>query len=321
MRTGVYFFALALVNAGLSACSSGGGEFENSEEQSFSVSFTAFLGDPSQNPELVQFKQDSCSKNQTYSNIGSMQSQYQINDLRFYISHPTILLDNNTEVDWALDDSLWQNKDLALIDLEDCSNPATNVQISGKAFVPETGGVKGFCFSLGLPFGFNHNQFATAQPPLNFTSLYLNRRDGYRSLRLDGVSNPNVDGGVNFNVHLASMSCDSDGPDIPPVSECPHPNQPRICIADFDFATQQVALRVDRILVDTDVGQDEATEADPLKKGCMPSQADASCRTVIPRLGLDFVYQPQPDVSTTFPKVDLSLDENKLFQPYTPPMP
>lgn len=318
MHRGIKSFGLLLTHLALVACSSGGADFENSQEARFKVNFGAFLGDPAtQDHEQIEFKANSCSSNQSFSNIGSMNNDYEVNDLRFYLSGFTILLNDNTEVEWKLDTSRWQNEFVALIDLEDCSNPAMNREVTGSAFVPEASAISGFCFTLGLPTGFNHNLFSAASAPLDLTSLYLNRRDGYRFMRLDGVTNLAADASVNFNVHLASMSCDSHDEDTRPLAACSFENKPRVCVRDFDFESQQLALRVDRILVDTDISIDEATQ-EPENKGCMPSQADASCQNIIPRFGLDFVYQPTENLSTTYPKVDTSLDENKLFEAYTP---
>lgn len=303
-----YLFALILA-----ACGGGGGEFNSADEVSFEVSIKAFFADPAlNNPAQDEFALDSCSANKVFANVGSMNSQYEVNDLRFYLSDPYILLANGKEVPLTLTPSTWQNNSVVQIDLEDCNNPATNNRIIGTAFIPSNSEARGLCFNLGLPFGYNHSDFNQASAPLNVPDLHINRQSGYRFMRLDGITNPGVTP-VNFNVHLGSMGCDSSGDDVRP-SHCAQANVPRVCVDTFDFDTDALVLRLDKLLESTDISVDDALQTAE-KKGCMPSQADANCSTVLPKFGLDFIYKPDANIAPqTFSKEDIS----NLMYGYTP---
>lgn len=304
---------VAFISTLLLACSGGGGEFFNADEVAFDVSIKAYFADPTlNNPAQDEFALNSCSANKVFSNVGSMNSQYRVSDLRFYLSEPYILLANGAEVPLKLIPSSWQNASVVQIDLEDCNNPATNNSIKGAAFIPSNTEARGLCFNLGLPFGYNHSDFNQAKAPLNVPDLHINRQSGYRFMRLDGMTNPGTSP-VNFNVHLGSMGCESSGANIRP-SSCTQANMPRVCISNFDFSNDRLVLRLDKLFESTDISLDDASQA-AAEKGCMPSQADSTCSTILPKFGLDFIYKPDANIN---PQIFAKEDISHLIYGYTP---
>ena len=99
-----------------------------------------------------------------------------LSDLRFYI-HNVRLLDTTGEsrTVYLVDDGLWQNESVALIDLENgegsCANgnALVNDEIRGR-FAGHA--VHGIRFEIGVPEKLNHADPLQAVPPLDRTPMH-----------------------------------------------------------------------------------------------------------------------------------------------------
>lgn len=292
-------FALTLIcSALLTACGGGGGgssdEDNTPAEVSKSVQFSAAVNGQAFN----------CGT--TYDNVGTgvgHAGRYQATDLRFYVHDVSLINAKGESVNVALNqDGQWQYQNLALIDLENgCRNgtPEMNSQVIGT--VPEAS-YQGMCFTLGVPFNLNHIDDKTAQPPLNASSMLWSWTTGRKFLRLDGTGDPALVAGEGannaFHMHLGSTGCTaSNGAGTAPASECATPNRVRICFDTFNVDTQQVQLDIGRLLAGSNVTSSTPQTA----PGCMSSNSDPECTAIIPRLGLDFVYQDGSNAPQTYP--------------------
>ena len=226
-----------------------------------------------------------------------------LDDFRFYVSEVTLLTGDGTEVPVVLtDDGVWQSQGVALLDFEDgCAGgtPQTNDSIHGSAELPAGTAVEGLCFTLGVPFALNHLDPVTQPSPLNASGMFWNWQGGYKFLRIDAVGDPD-NRAVGFNVHLGSTGCTSAGATTPPGTECRHPNRPRVCLSPFDPDQDRVVARLDRLLEDTDVTVNTPDTA----PGCMSANADPECIAILPKLGLDFVYDDGVNPPVVYPAAE-----------------
>src|SRR4029079_10322095 len=118
---------------------------------------------------------------------------------------------------------------------------------------------------LGVPFDLNHGNAATAPSPLNFSAMFWSWQLGYKFLRLDTP-------GGEFNFHLGSMGCVSNGPSQP-ASSCSMLNVPTISLNGFDPAHSVIVADLKALLSQTDLGNNTPnTDA-----GCMSSPIDPDC--------------------------------------------
>lgn len=176
------------------------------------------------------------------------EQQVAIADLRWYLSDIALLTADGGEHSIVLDgSSAFQSPTLALLDFEDGSGacasagtPQLHTEITGLARDLEYTGI---AFTLGVPFDGNHGDSATAEAPLNVSTMFWSWQSGYKFLRLDSI----VDGSP-WNFHLGSTRCASDGATRPPAIECDTPNRPRIVLNNFSPAEDQVVLQLDALL-------------------------------------------------------------------------
>lgn len=227
-----------------------------------------------------------CSE--TYSGLGNTDAQVRGTDYRMYLTNVAMLKSDGTSVPVTLDQNIWQHENIALLDFEDatggCKNGTaqTNMTIAGT--VPE-GSYEGVTFDVGVPFEMNHKDPTLAPSPLNLTALFWNWRGGYRFLRIDMVPNDRAeDGPKGWFLHLGSTMCKSDSKTASPAAPCANPNYMSVSLNGFDPATDSVVIDPAPVVAEVDL-RANAPDTSP---GCMSFPKDADCRSVFPKLGLDY---------------------------------
>lgn len=248
---------------------------------------------------VAQDRPISCGE--TVPGIGSGPAdRFRVDDFRFFVSKVTLQTSDGREIPLELEqDGMWQVEDVALLDFEDgcaAGTPRTRSVVTGTVSVGPDEPLTGVCFDLGVPFELNHRDPVTQPSPLNSSGMFWNWQGGYKFLRIDGVGDP--DGlAVGYNVHLGSTGCVSSGPTTPPQTQCKNPNRPRVCLSPFDPDHDRIHARLDALLEDADVTVNTPDTA----PGCMSGNADPECIPVLPKLGLDFVYDDGANPPVTYP--------------------
>jgi len=265
------FLAAALALAGFGCDSSSGGEGgTGGTPQSVTINFAAMVGDQ----VFV------CGT--TYDNLGADDSSLEVSDFRFYVQDLELKnADGNyVAIDLDTDGNIWQVDNVALLDFEDgCTdlgNEATNRVVTGT--VPE-GSYDGLRFKMGVPFELNHQNPATAEPPLNLTSLEWDWQGGYKFLRIDTGTFSMTD----WRMHLGSTGCDGD-PLAGGTTACTTPNRVEVELDAFDPESDTVVADFAQLVEGAalDVNQDGT----PV--GCMAGPSDGDCAVLFENLGLPF---------------------------------
>ncbi|WP_119154666.1 MbnP family copper-binding protein [Caldimonas tepidiphila] len=281
--------ALATV-AALAGCGGGGGEREAGQglAQGVTLEFVARAGSaPVSCGTLV-------------SGLGSGGVDAQLQDLRFYISNVRLLRSDGSEVALALgandDWNLTAGSDsLTLIDLEDgsgaCSEgtAATNATIRGTVPAGDYTGVK---LTMGVPFALNHSDYAMAPRPLDLQGMAWSWQSGRKFANIEltepaGTSRPWTTS--SFLFHLGSTGC-SGNPASGETVSCAAPNRMEFTLANFDPATQRIAIDLQALLAGTDITVNRGGGP-----GCMSGGTDPECLRVFEALAIDW----KPDGSGT----------------------
>lgn len=236
----------------------------------------------------------------TYSNIGTTGADFTLTDFRLYVSNLALKLNDGSEIALELDqDGVWQYDNVALLDFEnDCDNGSAETNTAVQAYVELTTGQTpvGICFDIGVPFELNHTDFAAAPSPLNVSGLYWVWQNGHKFVAIDGV----VNGDANYYVHVGSTGCSNaaSNPTAAPDAECEHPNRPRICLDNFDAEQNAIAIDLNALLSDADI---TANAGMGMGMSCMSGNGDINCADVLPKLGIDFIYDNGVDAPVTYP--------------------
>jgi uncharacterized repeat protein (TIGR04052 family) len=228
-----------------------------------------------------------------YSNIGTSQSDLIPADLRFYVHDLRLLTHDGEEVPVSLDqDGVWQVGSLALLDFEDGTPPCnfgtqqTNTTIRGLAPEQE---YKGLRFRLGVPFGMNHQNAATAPSPLNLTAMFWSWQAGYKFLRFDEARDV-------VRVHVGSTGCEY-GHDREKVESCARPNRGEVILNGFDPRSDTVVVDVARLFSESDLTVNHPDTA----PGCESAPVDTDCDPLFRQLGINFANGlPDPSRQTFF---------------------
>ncbi|RLB45103.1 MAG: metallo-mystery pair system four-Cys motif protein [Deltaproteobacteria bacterium] len=215
--------------------------------------------------------------------MGTTNSTITTNDFRFYVHDVRLVDATGTEVPVTIEtDGMWALDGTVLLDFEDGSstctggNPQLNSTIVGTVPVGTYTGVR---FTMGVPFGQNHNiDVATAPAPLNVTSMFWNWQGGYKFLRIDGVSAGISEG---WRQHLGSTGCDGDP--TGGVTACTNTNSVAVAFDGFDATANTIVADLALLLQDTDIDTNTA-DTPP---GCMATITDPDCAGVFANLGLD----------------------------------
>jgi len=225
-----------------------------------------------------------CGK--TYDNLGANDTSLQINDFRFYVQDVELKNANGDYVALELDTSNWQTENVALLDFEDdCSDfgdDAMNSVVTGT--VPK-GTYDGLRFVMGVPFALNHNNPATAMPPLNLTTMQWNWQGGYKFLRIDSTSSGAV--ATEWHMHLGSTGCDGD-PFDGGISACRSPNRVDVDFSSFDAESNTVVADFAALVSSAALDVNQPGTA----LGCQSDATDSDCGPIFENLGLAFGTAP-----------------------------
>lgn len=228
-----------------------------------------------------------------YSDIGTSRSQLIPADLRLYVHDVRLVTHEGEEVPLSLEqDGVWQLGRLALLDFENKTPPCnfgtveTNTTIRGVAPDQEYTGLR---FRLGVPFGMNHQNAATAPSPLNLTAMFWNWQAGYKFLRIDEARDL-------VRVHVGSTGCEY-GHDREKVESCARPNRGEVQLDDFDPHSDTVLVDLAELFADSDLESNQPETA----PGCESAPADADCDPIFRHLGINFANGlPDPSRQTVF---------------------
>ena len=177
-------------------------------------------------------------------------------------------------------DAKWQNGSVALVDFEDgtgsCANGNADVNTAVQGMVAH-GDYTGVRLVLGAPFDNNHGDAATAESPLNVTTMFWSWQSGYKFLRVDGKAD---NGG--FRVNLGSTGCMMGANDT--VESCTNSNRPVIEFDEFNVESDVVNVDIGKLFEALDMTPD----ADGNSAVCMSTPDHTPCNQVFPELGLPF---------------------------------
>jgi uncharacterized repeat protein (TIGR04052 family) len=262
--------AFALASFGCDSSSGNTGGTGGAGNQAVSIEFVAKVG------------ADDFVCGDTYDNLGANNSSLQLGDFRLYVQGVEL---KNADGDYVpvtltTDANPWQTGSVTLLDFEDGCNdagtPEVNMIVSGT--VP-AGTYDGIRFQMGVPFELNHENPATADSPLNLTTMQWNWQGGYKFLRLDSGNFSMTD----WRMHLGSTGCDGD-PVAGGTTTCDNTNRMDAELASFDPATDTVVADFAALVegAELDVNQPET----PF--GCMAGPTDGDCAALFNNLGLPF---------------------------------
>lgn len=198
-----------------------------------------------------------------------------LTDLRFYVSNVRLYNLEGQAVELQLaTDQRWQNRSVALIDLEDgsgaCKNgtPGENATLRGR--VPH-GDYRGISFDIGVPFELNHADPLMAGAPLDDSAMHWHWRSGYKFLRAGFESDSR-----SHWLHLGSAACEGT---IQSISHCRLPNRVTVMLRDWEPGSS--------LVVDVATLFDAFSASDDTDLSCSSGPAEESCRYPFEVLGLN----------------------------------
>lgn len=230
----------------------------------------------------------------TYEGLGRSGSELELRDFRLYVHDVRLIrAGDGREVPLRLDDDgQWQRDGVALLDFEDGSgpcagggNPNLNARLVGSA---PAGAYAGLRFRFGVPFDLNHDNAATAAPPLSLSSMFWSWNGGYKFIRLDG-STPAL---PSWRVHIGSTGCEGDS--MGNVSACLHDNRSDIELSGFDPSSDALVVDLAGLLEGADLDSNVADTPE----GCMSTPEDTDCEPIFHNLGLPYGGAPSPGQRT-----------------------
>ena len=222
---------------------------------------------------------------------GTATAEGRLTDLRFFVSDVRLYDSDARAVQLQLAaDQRWQNRSVALIDLEDgsgaCKNgtPGENATLRGR--VPR-GDYRGISFDIGVPFELNHADPLTAEAPLDDSAMHWHWRSGYKFLRA-GFENESR----SHWLHLGSAACEGT---IQAISHCRLPNRVTVMLGDWEPGS---SLDIDLATLFNAFFASKDT-----RSSCSSGPAEESCRYPYDVLGLDVAtglqHTPQRLVRTS----------------------
>jgi uncharacterized repeat protein (TIGR04052 family) len=238
----------------------------------------------------------------TYQRVGrAVTDTYKITDFRFYLHNVTLIEESGQKVSLNLtQDGKWQYQNVAMLDFENaCLNGTQEMNTQVVGIVSNNNAYyRGICFTLGIPFNLNHINDATATSPLNMSGMLWSWTTGRKFVRIDGVGDPE---GLkqSYMVHLGSTGCvDSDKSGGEPDGPCTYPNTPEICFDNFDTTKHTIVADAGYLLREANVAYNTPQTA----AGCMSGNSDLECVDVMPKFGIDFVYNDGVNPPITYSK-------------------
>lgn len=220
----------------------------------------------------------------TYDNLGADGVSLQLSDFRFFVQDIELRTQSGEYVPVVLNEGIWQtNGNVVLLDFEDCGeagDPAMNSVATGVITRGAEDVYTGIRFVMGVPFELNHENPATAEPPLNATSMQWNWQGGYKFLRIDS----GTFGDTDWRMHLGSTGCDGD-PVSGGTTSCNAPNRVQVELDAFDPASNVVVADFAALVDGANLAENQ--EGTPF--GCMAGPQDGDCGPLFDNLGLPFV--------------------------------
>jgi uncharacterized repeat protein (TIGR04052 family) len=200
-----------------------------------------------------------------------------LTDLRFYVSDVRLLDSSGTQRQLHLiPDTLWQDENVVLIDLESgdgaCINGTREIN-SAVIGTSNNADIVGVIFTLGVPFEFNHANPLLAEPPLDDAAMHWHWRSGYKFLRA-GIST-DVDG---VWMHLGSTGCEGAVHDI---SGCRFPNRVSVEVADYSPDSGPIEFDLAILFGQVDL-------EDGIRTDCSSGPSESDCAEPFGSLGLTF---------------------------------
>lgn len=213
-----------------------------------------------------------------YTGLGTKKNTVQINDFRFFVSDVRLIDDKGKEIPVTLvEDKLWQNKDVALLDFEDgtagCAESGTK-ETNNAIVIEADSDLKytGLAFTLGIPFAANHQDPTTAPAPLNVGAMSWGWQYGNKFIRIDLAAM--VDGKASpWFIHLGSTGCVAAADTNPPKEECSNPNRVAVKFDKFDLNQNVVVADLSKLLAKVNL-----SENTPKPPGCMSGGDDPDCK-------------------------------------------
>ena len=208
---------------------------------------------------------------------GPVTSHAVLSDLRFYVSSPIVMDQEGRSAEARfIPDGLWQQAELALLDLENgvdsCENGTAELNTKLKVRVPQ-GEYRGLQFTVGVPFDRNHGDPLQAAAPLGDAAMHWHWRSGYKFLRA-GVTTQ--DDGVW--IHVGSTACKGT---VRNITGCDRPNRVTVRLPDFEPGIDTVVVELTELFAGTSL-------ADGVRSDCSSGPAETSCEAPFRALGIDF---------------------------------
>lgn len=198
-----------------------------------------------------------------------------LSDLRFFVSEVTVETTDGERLDvpFAPDES-WQNRSVALIDLEEGDGACRDGTVESNATLnllwPDAD-VRRLALTIGVPFADNHADPLAAAPPLDDSAMHWHWRSGYKFLRA-GIDT----GDDGYWLHLGSTGCEGTTGNI---TGCKQPNRVTFELDGFVAGRSAAVVHLDRLFAGIDLT--DGTPAD-----CVSGPMETSCEIVFANLGL-----------------------------------
>ncbi len=225
----------------------------------------------------------------TYTELGTTAAEAQLADARMFISELQVRDADGAWTDVTLDDSIWQNAGVALLDFEDATagcadsgTPEMNDVVTGTVPAGDYDAVR---YRVGLPFALNHVDAGNALPPFNVPGMFWVWQGGFKFVRVDWA----VTGGeiARWNVHIGSTGCDSSAPTEAPSAACARPNTGVLELDGVELNDGAASIQID--LAALVAGADLMANTADTAPGCMSGPTEpAECGPVFAAVGMDF---------------------------------
>lgn len=297
----------------LQGCGSSGSDASSSDpNMNISLPFYATAGD----------QEIRCSE--SISGLGNAAggagTDVTVSDFRVFIHDVQLITDQGLKLPVELDTTQTsQNADVVLLDFRDTAdiddlsteicpqtfsektvmNPGYNDTINGVAKVDAAYTLSAIQFTLGVPFGLNHNDQADAVEPLRnpglASGMAWNWQAGYKFARFDvspsgGISRPLDDqwSSTKWNIHLGSTGCSVSRDELVEGVEpkkCIAENRPIITLPLEGYDLNNIAIQLDYAAL---VSMNNLTEDHANSPGCMSGASDPECEALFGKLGLSW---------------------------------
>lgn len=139
----------------------------------------------------------------------------------------------------------------------------------------------GLQFSLGVPESLNHLNPLRQPSPLNQPDMFWSWQMGHKFLRLEMNTNQQanqskMNTSEHWLLHVGATGCSSSSPVRSPQTSCKNPNVSTIQLPDYS-ASKKVFINMMSLIQGLNLNS---------KTSCQSSPNTPSCRTLLPRLGI-----------------------------------